>query len=126
MKTLTDVIDFLHSLDPAARIASGNGSSVDTANLMAAAFVYQAGVWTDGTHTPTPQESDDNTTWNDVAAADLDGSFTAITSAATDQNTQSVNYLGTKRYLRCRMVVSGATIGAITGGLFAVRYGKQP
>jgi len=38
--------------------------------------------------------------WADAATADIQGAFAAVLSAATDQLTQRVGYIGTKRYAR--------------------------
>lgn len=100
------------SLRPAARTASANGSGVDLANFNSCAVVIAAGTITDGTHTPKLQESDDNSSFSDVAAADLQGTFAAI-ATNTDQE---VGYIGLKRYVRAVSTVSGAT----TGGVYAI------
>jgi hypothetical protein len=69
------------------------------------------GTITDGTHTPKLQESDDNATFTDVAAGDLEGTFAVL---ATGVN-QHVGYKGRKRYLRAVITVAGATTGGIYG-----------
>jgi hypothetical protein len=73
------------------------------------------GAWTDGTHTPKIQDSPDNTTWTDVAATYLQGSFTAISGSGQQNAVQKVGYLGLQRYVRAVVTVSGATTGAIYG-----------
>lgn len=100
------------TLAPAARTASGNGSTVDLQGYEGAMIQAVVGTITDGTHSLTVQESDDGSTWSDVAASDLQGSFANL---ASDTN-QKVGYLGTKRYIRVNATVSGAT----TGGVYAV------
>lgn len=100
------------SLRPAARTASANGSGVDLANYNSVAVQINAGTITDGTHTPKLQESDDNSSFSDVAAADLQGSFAAI-ATNTDQE---VGYIGIKRYVRAVSTVAGAT----TGGVYSI------
>lgn len=92
------------------RNASANGSGVDLAGYRAAALVISVGAITDGTHTPKLQESDDNSTFTDVAAADLSGTLAALTASTN----QEVSYLGSKRYVRAVMTVAGAT----TGGMY--------
>lgn len=44
-------------------------------------------------------ESDDNSTYTAVAAADLVGAFTLIDDAAEDPDIQIVGYIGSKRYV---------------------------
>lgn len=113
-----------------------NSPGVDLANYNGATMYILAGTWTDGTHTITLQESSDNSSFADVAAADLvswqatsttsatplkatDASSlptgniqpTAITSAATMINWR-VGYIGAKRYIRAKATLSGITSGA--------------
>jgi len=100
------------SVGQGAHTATVNGASVDTAGYdSATAYVYP-GTWTDGAHTPKLQDSPDNATWTDVAAAQLIGAFSAITSAGTAVN-QKVGYVGANRYLRAVVTVAGATTGAV-------------
>lgn len=103
--------DAVNSLVPAARTATANGTGIDLANFASATLVFSVGTITDGTHTPTMQESDDNSTYTTVAAADLIGTFAALASTVN----QRVGYRGIKRYIRGVSTVSGAT----TGGVYA-------
>jgi hypothetical protein len=98
-------------LAPQARTASANGASTDLSGYLSAIVILDVGVITDGTHTPKLQECDDNATWTDVAAADLEGAFAAL---ATGVN-QYVGYKGRKRYLRAVVTVTG---GPATGGIY--------
>lgn len=102
------------SLAPAARTASANGTGVDMASFATITLALVVGAITDGTHTPKMQESDDNSTFTDVAAGDLIGSFTAL-AANTNQR---VGYKGAKRYLRAVSTVSGATTGGVYAAVF--------
>ena len=123
-----------------AQTATQNSSGVDLANYNGATIYILAGTWTDGTHTFHVQESNDNgntDAWADVAATDLvlwqatsslvftpvkandanslpTGNLqpAAISSAATAIN-QRVGYIGNKRWIRMRTVVSGATTVAL-------------
>jgi hypothetical protein len=108
---LSRVISAVQSIAPAAKTASTNGSSADLAGYESAAVVILAGTITDGTHTPKLQESSDNSTFTDVAAGDLDGSFAAIAS----NTAQKVGYKGRLRYLRVVVTVAGATTGGVYG-----------
>lgn len=107
-------ISVASSIAPAAALtATTTGTGVDLAGYRSAAVIVHAGVVTDGTFTPSLEESDSSGTgYTAVAAGDLDGTFAAITSA-TDLNVQEVGYLGSKRYIR---VVLTETV-ASTGGL---------
>lgn len=99
------------TLSPAARTASENGATVDLQGYEGALIQAIVGTITDGTHSLTVQESDDGSTWSNVASSDLQGSFSDL---ASDTN-QKVGYLGTKRYIRVNATVSGATSGGVYG-----------
>jgi len=99
------------SLAPQARTATANGASTDLAGYNGAICLVSVGVITDGTHTPKLQECDDNATWTDVVAGDLEGAFVALVSATN----QFVGYKGRRRYLRAVVTVAGATTGGVYG-----------
>jgi len=112
MRDLEARIDAAASLTPAGnRTASANGTGVDLQGYDGAVVVIAAGTITDGTHTPKVQESDDNSSFTDVAAADLAG--TALV-AITANSIQRISYEGIKRYIRVATTVSGTT----TGGMY--------
>jgi hypothetical protein len=113
MQDIKNTLDFVQSLAPAARIATANGTGVDTVNYNASAVIFEAGVVTDGTHTPTVTESDDNVTFTAVAAGDLIGTLANMAS----NTVQKVGYMGRKRYIRANYTVAGATTGAVTSAL---------
>lgn len=94
----------------AALTATTTSSGIDLAGFRAASVVVVAGVATDGTFTPTIEDSDDNVTFAAVSASKLSGSFAAITAAA-DENVQEVGYLGTKRYIRVVLTETVASAG---------------
>lgn len=113
------------SLNPVARTtASVNGSSVDIRDYESAQMLVHIGAWTDATATITLQESSDNSTFTDVAAADLE--FTAdtivnssgqvvVAGTATDNASRSIGYAGDEPYLRAHAAVTTATTGSVIG-----------
>lgn len=113
MRDMKTEFDVVQSVVPTGnRNASVNGASVDLANYDAATAVITAETITDGTHTPTIEESDaSGSGFTTVAAADLIGSLVAITA----NSVQRVGYRGKKRYIRVVVTVAGAT----TGGKYA-------
>jgi hypothetical protein len=120
------------TLAPALRAtnATVNGTSVDLAGtgnfFRSAMLVVLAGAITDGTHTFKLQESDDNSTFTDVAAADLQGSLTAVTTAQAN-SAQRQSYVGSKRYLRGVVTVASATTGGNTAAVILMNQGSgQP
>lgn len=112
----------VQALAPAAKTATANGLDIDLSGFESVEFALNVGTVTDGTHTPKLQEADDNGsgapgTYSDVAAANLLGSFTALTTGAGNGGSaiQHVGYIGSKRWVRIVMTVSGATTGAVYG-----------
>ena len=77
--------------------------------------VIDVGLWTDGTHTFEVQESDDDTSYTAVAAADLQGTEPVVDDATDDAQVYELGYLGSKRYLRAISTVASATTGALYG-----------
>lgn len=108
------------SLKPAARTATANGTSVDRVDganasmYQDALIVVNAGTVTDGTHTITVEDSDDNTTFATVAAAYLEGDTPPALITSNDETVYETRYIGTKRYVRVVTTVASAT----TGGLY--------
>jgi hypothetical protein len=96
----------------------GTGNSFRTAMLL----VITGGV-TDGTHTFKLQESDDNSTFTDVAAGDLQGTLTAVTTAQAN-TVQRQSYTGGKRYLRASVTTASATTGGTFGAVLLLAQGS--
>lgn len=114
MKDLKNSQDLATSLAPAAlRTTSGNGTGVDLAGFNGAIVAFIVGAITDGTHTPSVEESDaSGSGYAAVAAADLIGTLAAL-AANTNQR---VGYKGTKRYVRAVVTVTGSPS---TGGYYS-------
>ena len=91
-----------------------NGTTVSLADNVSAVVVFEAGAVTDGTHTPTVEESNDGSTWSTVAATDLHGSLVAVTTA-NDPLVQVVGYKGEMGNIRAVWTDATSTTGAITG-----------
>ena len=116
MKDLQSEIGLATSIAPAAITATATGTGVDLLNFNSAVLSLVFGVVTDGTHTVKLQESVDDSTYTDVAAGDLVGAVTVVTS--TESNTvQKVGYKGVQRYVRAVSTVAGTT----TGGVYAAQ-----
>jgi hypothetical protein len=109
MRELSSHLKPNQSLAPAARTASANGTGVDHQGYSSQLYVFDVGTITDGTHTPKLQESDDNSTFTDVAAADQVGTLAALASNVQ----QKAAYIGNKRYSRAVVTVAGATTGGV-------------
>ena len=107
-RDLKSNIDVQTSLGPNDYTATTNGSSADLRGFERAVVAFVVGTVTDGTHTPSVEESDDDSTFTAVAAADLLGTLANFASSTN----QRVGYRGAKRYVRAKLTVSGATTGA--------------
>ncbi len=88
------------------------------------------GLWTDGTHSFVINESDDNSTWTAVVAADLmpnpevgvyGTASTFLPINAATAVVQRIDYIGRKRYVQVVSAETGATGAAyaLLGHLFA-------
>ena len=104
------------TLSPNIVTATTEGATVDLLGFRQAMFVAHIGTITDGTYAFDVEDSPDDSTWTNVAAGNLSGSFANATSAADDR-VQEVGYLGSQRYVRCNVTVSGAPS---TGGPISV------
>ncbi|EGX60097.1 hypothetical protein SZN_09251 [Streptomyces zinciresistens K42] len=106
------------SLPIAARTAAANGASVDRyaagAAYQDAMIVVHTGAITDGTHAIDVQDSDDNSSWASVPAAQLQGAEPSIGST-DDDKVYVIGYKGAKRYLRVAVTPSGTTSGGVYG-----------
>ena len=112
MRDLKNNVNAVKSIDPATHNSNQTGSGVDLQGYEAAMSVVYSGVLTDGTHSPKLQESDDDSSYTDVASADVVGTLANISA----DSVQRVGYKGSKRYVRVFVTSTGAT-GAIYGAL---------
>ena len=101
------------SLYPQWHLNSVNGAVVDLLNSETATVIFVVGQITDGTHTPTVEESDTGVgAWTTVGAGDMIGTLAVLATGVA----QVVKYIGVKRYLRCYTTVAG---GPVTGGVYS-------
>ncbi|MDN3356076.1 hypothetical protein [Actinomadura sp. DC4] len=114
MKDLFNNVKCVPTITNAARTTTATGTGVDRAGYMSAMVVVHTGTMTDGTHTLTIEESDDNSTWGTVAAGNLQGTPPALGSSDDDKIVE-IGYLGGKRYIRAKSTVSGSPS---TGGVY--------
>ena len=125
MKAIKDVIKRINTLRPAAytSTAGATGAWIDLANVNANKIYIEVGTITDGVHTPTVEYSTDGATLaGTVVATDLVGAFNVLASNAD----QSVSYIGSARWVRVKVTITGATTGGIYVAGAQVEYRKQP
>lgn len=95
------------TLSPNIVTSTTAGDTVDLLGFRQAMFVAHIGTITDGTYAFDPEESDDDSTWTNISAGNLSGAFVDADSSA-DDTIQEVGYLGSKRYIRCNVTVTGS------------------
>lgn len=137
-KDLKNYIAGTASLTAANRTADANGTGVDLAGFESATIVAVVGAEGDtlgasDTISLELEESDDDSTYSDVAAADMiggvagsNGQFALIDAAAEAPAVHIIGYRGTKRYIR---VVDNRTgthsTGTITGAVVIKGHARQ-
>lgn len=134
MRDLYNHLQVTQVLDPATLTADANSASVDTRgfdSLMFAAAVGESGDTLSGSVylELEVEESDDNSTWTDVADADLHnsvsgnntGTFGVIDAAAEDDAVYVTGYKGNKRYVRVVANLTGTHTNGIPVGVVAVQ-----
>lgn len=103
MRDLKNNIDVAQSLVPAVRSTTADGAGVDLQGYNSACVIFDVGTAsTSADHTFEVQESDDNSTYTAVAAADLQGTEPQVTTA-NDAQIHRVGYIGNKRYIRAAL-----------------------
>lgn len=80
-----------------------------TNDFEALEIILNCSAFTDGSYTIDLKESDDDSTYTAVAAADILGTNTAIVAINTPSH---IGYVGKKRYVRVSVVSTGTTTGA--------------
>lgn len=98
-------------------------AGVDLKGSFGAEVIMDVGTVTDGTFTMEVQESDaSGSGFTAVAAADLEGSEAAF-SSANEEQVHQVWYKGSKRYIRVVLTASGSPS---TGGTIGCIIRKAP
>lgn len=100
MRDLKSNIKGVTSLQPQSLTAATNGAGVDLKGFDSAAVHFHTGAvgGTTPSFTFAVQESDDNSTFTDVAAAQLKGTAPVVTTS--NVGVTVVGYMGNKRYVR--------------------------
>ena len=94
------------------------GVSIDRQGSDGLEFIFQVGAYTDGSVTPLVQESDDDSTYTDVADADLTN--TEASAALSAAGVSSIGYIGDKRYVK--VTAATAAGSTLSVGATAVKY----
>lgn len=95
-------------------------AGTDVSEFDGAMFVVDIGTWTADDLTVTFQDSDDNSTWADIADANLDGQDNDI--AILHGHASSVimvGYMGSKKYIGAKITDAGS--GDAIVGIYVVK-----
>lgn len=117
-KTLHNKISVTQAINPALYTTTQTGSEIDLAGYSSAVVVFQPGTKTDGTHTPSLTECDTSGgSFTAVSAGNLSAALTALAS----NTAQTVGYLGTKRFIKAVVTVTGSPATGCVFGATVVR-----
>lgn len=112
---------------PSSGTYSQSSATVDRAGTDAAMVSVFAGSITDGIFTPWTEHSTDGTTWAacSYGSGDLSAALTAVSNSAASMSLQTVNYVGSRRYIRCGFSVSGTpSTGGVVGAWVTLGEGR--
>lgn len=124
MRDLYNNIGLAQSIAPAVLTATTTGTGIDLLGFNSAALVVSTGaIVGSAVFVPKLQESDDDSTYTDVAAGDLHGTFPAALSAAS---VIKVGYRGNKRYVRPVLTLSSGTSIAASANVVKGDAAKRP
>lgn len=125
-------------IDAAVKTADANGTSIDLQQYRNGGFLFVVGASGDTLSGSVyieleVEESSDNSTWTDVADADLNATVTGtntgtvakIDDAAEDSTTVYAEYKGTKRYIRPVINVTGTHTNGTPIGVVGLRYNAR-
>ena len=108
--------DLQHNILPVQALAAQSALAVDTdtagvdlQGFESAVFVVNQGAVVDAGFAAALEESDDNAAFTAVAASETLGAIVATASSS-----QSIGYIGSKRYVRLALTVPGATDVGVT------------
>jgi hypothetical protein len=126
--SLYDDVTARLTLAPAIRTnGTVTGTAVDTAAgggpFRTAMLVVSAGVVTDGSNAVTVEDSDDGSTNWQPFAGQSQGSIPALATAQGNATYRMALDTIPRRWLRAKIVTSGATTGGAIGAIFVLSSG---
>lgn len=138
LKDLRALVTTTQLVDPATITADTNSASVDLKSHQNALFAVAVGESGDTLSASVKielelEESDDDSTFTDVADADMtgevagtnDGCFAVIDAAAEDDAVYTAQYHGSKRYVRAVINVTGTHTNGTPIGIIAHAFDKK-
>lgn len=137
-KDLLNELEVTQVMDPAVVTADVNCAGVDLQGYHSVMFTVNVGESGDTLSESVyieaeVEESDDNSTFTDAADSDVlgavdgtnDGCFMFVDAAAEDDAVFKCQYVGTKRYARVVINVTGTHTNGTPISVTAIRGGKQ-
>lgn len=126
LRDLYNNLSVNRSIAPGTKTATVQGSAVDLQGAKSALVVIDPGANSAGTWTPTVEESDSAVaspdTFTTVAAADLEGSLSAIVA----NTIQKVGYKGTKRHIRVVLTTAATPASLVAAAQVIVEPLAKP
>lgn len=124
MRDIVNNIGVVQALAPAVLTATTTGAVLDLLGFNSAAFVINTGaIVGSGSFTAKVQESDDGTTFTDVAAGDLQGALPAALGA---NGVVKVGYRGFKRFVQLVVTKNSGTSIAVSAALIKGDAAQRP
>lgn len=120
-KTPTDRLDVLESIDPDDYTSTQTGTTVDIQNYDGATVLIATGD-INGTTSVKVEHSNDDSSWDDVPASDLNGSLSDLSA----DEVQTVDYTGNRRYIRISSTAAGTSPSDWTGLVVATNKRQKP
>ncbi len=128
MQDISSNISVTQLLTPVMSTTAKTSTSIDLQGFQACLVLIHIGFSLDTLGaglfwTLKLQHSDNNSTWSDVVAADVNSGVTSyvVNSAALDEAVYKFGYLGNKRYLRAQALPTGTHTSGTPLGMIAVR-----
>lgn len=107
-------IDTVQLFTKIQRTASATIQGTEVADYLGSCFVIDIEAHTADDMSVTFQESDDNSAWTNIAAADLDGDQSLAIVAGLAGTIRKTGYKGNKRYIGA-IITDGGTGDAVFG-----------
>lgn len=133
---MRDIMDGLHlqaAFAPGAAVTDNTAKVSSVADLLGyqgcmLAFITGTNADADVTYAGLLEESDDNSTFTTVAAADMNGSIALANFQFDDDNeTRKIGYVGRKRYVRYTITPANNTGNFYLGGVWVLgKPNRQP
>lgn len=117
VKDMFNNVILVQSIPPAQYNTAQEGASADRKLSESLFAIINVGLWTDGVHTFTLEESDDDVTFTEVSASQQQGADVVVDAGTEDNTVYKLGYLGNKRYVRVNHTISGETTGMVFGAV---------